>query len=166
MAEATNYRVHLMICAGTGCVSNRSLEVKQALEEKIKEAGLDGEIDVVSTGCQGFCAQGPIMVVQPEGIFYEKLTSGDIAEVIEKHLEGGEPVERLLYHHDGAPVPRMEDIPFFGKQKLLALRHKGLINPERIDDYIRLGGYQTIHKVLESSKPDDIVREVIRSGIW
>ncbi|MBN2587244.1 MAG: 4Fe-4S binding protein [Candidatus Fermentibacteraceae bacterium] len=163
--EYGSYSAALMICTGTACVANRSFDLVEEMRRELAERGLSGEFLVVPTGCNGFCAQGPIMVVQPGGVFYEKLTAKDIPEIIETHLQGGEPVERLLHHHEGVAVPRMEDIPFFGKQKLLALRHKGMINPEKIEDYFRLGGYQALHAVLTGMEPEDVIREVIRSGI-
>ena len=165
LREYENYNAALMICTGTACVANKSFDLVTALNEELENRNLSDEYLVVPTGCNGYCAQGPIMVVQPEGIFYEKLTRSDIPEIIEKHLLGGEPVQRLLYHHNGAAVPRMENIPFFGKQKLLALRHKGMINPEKIEDYFRLDGYQALHKLLTTMKPDEVVTEIIRSGI-
>ena len=165
LKEYESYSAALMICTGTACVANRSLDLVTELHEELEKRNLSDKYLVVPTGCNGFCAQGPIMVVQPEGIFYEKLTSGDISEIIDKHLEGGEPIERLLHHHHGTAVPKMENIPFFGKQKLLALRHKGMTNPEKIEDYYRLGGYQALHKALTSMKSDEVITEIIRSGI-
>lgn len=165
-AEAfSTYKSSLMVCAGTACVAGKSLPLIDAFNEELRKRGLENKYLVVPTGCNGFCAQGPIMVVQPEGIFYQKLTGKDIPEIIENHLEGGEPVQRLLYHIDGAPVPRMDDIPFFGKQKLLALRHRGMLNPESIQDYIRIGGYSTIQKVLTTMKPDEVTDTLVKSGL-
>ncbi len=160
-----SYSAALMICTGTACVANKSFSLVDAFREELSSRGLSDRFLVVPTGCNGFCAQGPIMVVQPEGIFYQKISTGDITEIIEKHLLGGEPVQRLLYNDNGKTIPNLEDIPFFRKQKLLALRHKGMIDPERIEDYIRLGGYQTAHRVLTSMKPEEVVEEVIGSGI-
>ncbi len=165
LREYDSFNAALMVCTGTACVANKSFNLVEVLKEELEERNLSDKYLVVPTGCNGFCAQGPIMVVQPEGIFYEKLTCGDIPEIIETHLEGGEPVERLLYHHNGTPVPKMENIPFFGKQKLLALRHKGMINPEKIEDYFRLGGYQALHRILTTMKPDEVITDVISSGI-
>ncbi|MCK5115873.1 MAG: 4Fe-4S binding protein [Candidatus Aegiribacteria sp.] len=165
LEEYENYSAALMVCTGTACVANKSFNLVKALNEELEKRNLLEKYLVVPTGCNGFCAQGPIMVVQPEGIFYEELTISDIPEIIEKHLLGGEPVQRLLYHHNGVAVPKMENIPFFGKQKLLALRHKGMINPEKIEDYFRLDGYQALHKLLTTMKPEEVITEIIRSGI-
>lgn len=164
-AEHESYAAALMVCAGTACVAGKALPLIEQLRKELKSRGLDKKYLVVPTGCNGFCAQGPVMVVQPGGIFYQKLTADHIPEIIEKHLEGGEPVESLLYHIDGRPVPKMDDIPFFGKQKLLALRHRGMLNPESIEDYIRVGGYQGIHRVLTEMTPGQVTAVVLRSGL-
>ena len=168
-AEATgkydSYSSALMVCAGTACVANKSVSLIEHLKRELMNRGLADKYLVVPTGCNGFCAQGPIMVVQPEGVFYQKLTPTDLPGIIEQHLEGGSPVEGLLHRVDGAPVPRMEDIPFFAKQELLALRHRGLIDPEDIQDYIRLGGYSTAGRVLTSMEPGEVINSVISSGI-
>ncbi len=163
--EYDSYKSALMVCAGTACVANKALPLIDALKEELLKRGLERKYLVVPTGCNGFCAQGPIMVVQPEGIFYQKLTAEDLGEVIDQHLEGGKPVERLLYNLDGVAIPKMKDIPFFGKQKLLALRHRGMLNPGSIEDYIRLGGYQAIHKTITESTPEEVVKTLIRSGL-
>ena len=160
-----SYKSALMVCAGTACVANKAFPLIESLKEELLKRGLENKYLVVPTGCNGFCAQGPIMVVQPEGIFYQKLTTEDLGEIIEKHLEGGIPVEKLLYKLDGVAIPKMENIPFFGKQKLLALRHRGMLNPESIEDYIRLGGYQAINKILTESTPEKTVESMIKSGL-
>ncbi len=165
LTDYNSFNSALMVCTGTACVANRSFSLVEVLKEELEKRNLSDKYLVVPTGCNGFCAQGPVMVVQPEGIFYQRLTSDDIPEILDRHLEGGTPVERLLYHHDGAAVPKMKNIPFFGKQKLLALRHKGMTNPEKIEDYFRLGGYQTLHRTLTSMKPAEVITEIIRSGI-
>lgn len=160
-----SYAAALMVCAGTACVANRSMGLIEHLKRELMNRGLADKYLVVPTGCNGFCAQGPIMVVQPEGVFYQKLTPEDLPEIIDNHLEGGEPVERLLYSSGGTPVPRMDEIPFFAKQKLLALRHRGMIDPGDIRDYMRMGGYQTVSRVMTEKDPADVISDVIRSGI-
>ena len=91
------YRMHLMVCAGTGCVSNRSLEFRDALQKEIEKRGLDNEIQVVTTGCNGFCGVGPLMVVQPDGIFYQQLSPKDVPHLVEEHFLKGRPVNKLMY---------------------------------------------------------------------
>jgi len=126
------YRMHLMVCAGTGCVSNRSYEVKEALEKELRKNGLENEVAVVPTGCNGFCERGPIMVVQPANIFYQQLAVKDIPHLVQEHFLKGRPVTRLMYSPPGAkqPVPFLNDIPLFKKQVLIARRNPGLIDPE------------------------------------
>ena len=110
---------HVLVCAGTGCSSSDSMEVMAALEKQLAEAGLSAEIDVVKTGCFGFCSLGPIMVIYPEGTFYHHVKVEDVPEIIESHLKGGQLVDRLLYEIPGEnkKAPDMSHIPFFQKQK-------------------------------------------------
>src|SRR4030066_2215 len=119
------YRNHLMLCAGTGCVSNNSFKIKEALEKEIKKHSLQDEILVVMTGCNGFCAVGPIMVVKPEGIFYQNLTEEDIPYLVEEHFLKGRPVQKLMYFppKEKEVIPKMMDIGFFAHQTLIALKN-------------------------------------------
>jgi NADP-reducing hydrogenase subunit HndC len=129
--------------------------------------GLEDEAQVIATGCQGFCAQGPIMIVQPEGIFYQNLTPKDVPHLIEEHLIKGRPIEKLMYvPAKGKPaIPTLSDIDFFSKQRLIVLRNRGLIDPEVIDEYIARDGYQALAKVLTSMTPEQVIDEVKRSGL-
>lgn len=163
----TEYRMHLMVCAGTGCISNKSLEIRDILEEEIKKAGLENEILVVTTGCNGFCAQGPIMVVQPEGIFYQMLTKEDIPRLVQEHFLNGRPVKDLMYTPSAqdAPIPKLSDIGFFAKQRLVALKNRGLIDPEKIDEYIGFDGYAALAKVLDGIGAEEIIKEITDSGL-
>ncbi|MCD4796407.1 MAG: NADH-quinone oxidoreductase subunit NuoF [Candidatus Cloacimonetes bacterium] len=165
LSKLDKYKAALMICAGTGCVSAGSFTLKDLLEKEIKKRNMENDILVVPTGCNGFCAQGPIMVIQPEGIFYQKVKPEDIPEIIDNLLEG-KYVERLLYKDlkTKQAIPKMDDIRFFGKQQLIALRNKGIINPENIEDAIARGAYQALAKVLKTNK-EDIIKEIIKSGI-
>jgi len=161
------FRSHALICAGTGCVSNKSLKVRTALEEELKKCGLEEEVQVVITGCNGFCAVGPVMVVYPEGIFYQKLTREDIPLLVSEHFLKGRPVEKLMYREEEkkATVPRMQDISFFGLQVLRALRNRGIIDAEKIDEYIARDGYQALGKALTELTPEGIIEEVKISGL-
>ncbi len=164
--QFSNYKAMLMVCTGTGCVAAKGFDIRDQLTQKIKSRGLEKDYLVVSTGCNGFCAVGPIIVVQPEGIFYEKVKADDIGEIIESHLRGGKVVERLL-HKDltsNEAIKKMDDIGFFSKQKLIALRNKGLIDPENIEHYIARGGYGALGKVLKM-EGDAVIRDIIKSGI-
>jgi NADH:ubiquinone oxidoreductase subunit F (NADH-binding)/(2Fe-2S) ferredoxin/NAD-dependent dihydropyrimidine dehydrogenase PreA subunit len=156
-----------MVCAGTGCVSNESLKIKDKLESEILKRGLQNEVSVVTTGCNGFCAVGPLMVVQPDGIFYQLLKESDIPHLVEEHFIKGRPVKELMYTppKEKAPIPKMSDIPFFAEQTLVVLRNRGLINPESIDEYIARGGYEAIVKALTTMTPDEVIQEIKASGL-
>jgi len=161
------YRLHLMVCAGTGCVSNRSLELRDALAAEISKRVLGEEIEIVTTGCNGFCGVGPIMLVLPDGIFYQQVTAKDVPLLVEEHLLKGRPVKKLMFTPPEAkePVPKMRDIPFFGKQMLIALRNRGMIDPENIEEYIARGGYRALAKVLTSMTPTQAIEEIKASGL-
>ena len=167
LVERDKYKAMLMICAGTGCVAAGSMTLYDLFVKELKERGLINEYLPVPTGCNGFCAQGPIVVVQPEGIFYQKVKEKNIPVIIEQHLKGGKPVESLLYkdHETGVAVPRMGDISFFGKQMLIALRNRGIINPEIIEDAISRGAYKALSKTLTQMSPEDVINEIKVSAI-
>ena len=162
-----SYRTHIMLCAGTGCVANGSLRIRDSLEREIAKHGLQDEVAVVLTGCNGFCAQGPVAVVKPDEIFYQLLTEDDIGHLVEEHFLKGRPVERLMYTPpaEKAPVPAMSDIAFFSKQRLIALRNRGMIDPEKIDEYIARGGYTALVKVLGEMNPKQVIAEIKTSGL-
>jgi NADH:ubiquinone oxidoreductase subunit F (NADH-binding)/NADH:ubiquinone oxidoreductase subunit E/NAD-dependent dihydropyrimidine dehydrogenase PreA subunit len=164
--RTAGYKSMLMVCTGTGCVSANGFDIRDSLISAISEKGLDKDFLVVGTGCNGFCAMGPIVVVQPSGTFYQKVQKNDIDELVDS-LAGGTVVERLL-HTDpvsGVVNEKMDDITFFSKQQLIALRNKGLIDPENIDHYIARGGYTSLRTVIGSGDPEGVIREVIVSGI-
>ena len=163
----SEFRMSLLVCAGTGCVSNNSFSVKAALEKELARQNLQEEIQVVTTGCNGFCANGPIVVVKPDDIFYQFLKAEDIPRLVEEHCLKGRPVPELMYSpaKDAPPIPKMSDIPFFGKQRLIALANRGLIDPENIDEYIALGGYQGLRKALLAMSPEGIIAEIKASGL-
>ncbi|MBN1633789.1 MAG: NADH-quinone oxidoreductase subunit NuoF [Ignavibacteria bacterium] len=162
-----SYRLQLMVCAGTGCVSNHSFEIKDALEKQIAKHNLQAEAEVITTGCNGFCGAGPILVVQPDGIFYQQLKVSDIPLLVEEHFLKGRPVKKLMYTppEKEVPIPKMSSIPFFSDQTLVALRNRGMIDPEKIDDYIARGGYRALAKVLTSMTPDEVIQEIKKSGL-
>ena len=149
-------RSHVLICGGTGCTSSGSAALISALEEELKIRGLDDEIKVVKTGCFGLCELGPIMIVYPEGTFYSRVTTDVIPEIVEEHLLKGRPVTRLVYDETDVPLAEgqsvsLSDTNFYKKQKRVALRNCGVINPENIDEYIAMDGYQALGNVLPSS---------------
>jgi NADH-quinone oxidoreductase subunit F len=154
------------ICQGTGCMSSKSEQVRLALEQEVAEAGLK-DVKIDFTGCHGFCEQGPIAVVEPEGIFYTHVTVEDAPEIVKSHLKDGIPVERLFFRDPvtGEAIPKYSDINFYKKQKRLILRNCGHINPERIDDYIAAEGYEALKKVLTEMSPQQVIDEIKRSGL-
>lgn len=160
-------RTDLLLCGGTGCHATGSLEVKAALESEIGKQGLDQEIRVIETGCNGFCAQGPILLVLPENIFYQKLTADDIPFLVEEHFLKGRPVEKLFYKEPASAetIPGMNDIPFYARQQLIVLRNRGLIDPESIEEYIARDGYMGAGKALLEMTPEEIIAEVKTSGL-
>ena len=156
-----------MVCAGTGCVACGSMQLRERLSAELENRGLSDEVQLVITGCNGFCAEGPILVVYPEGIFYKKLTPEDVPFLVEEHFLKGRPVQKFLYAVPSVKekVPLMKDIPFFQHQVLRALRNRGLIDAENINEYIARDGYAALHKVLSSIKPEEVIEEVKRSGL-
>ena len=160
-------RIDLMLCGGTGCHASGSSEVKKALEAELRRQNLDREIRIIETGCNGFCAVGPVMLVQPEGIFYQQLQPGDVEELVEEHFLKGRPVQRLLYKEPASKetIPIMGDIPFFANQMFWAMRNKGQIDPESIDEYIARDGYFGMAKALNEMRPAEIIEEIKTSGL-
>ncbi|MCD6310327.1 MAG: SLBB domain-containing protein [Candidatus Eremiobacteraeota bacterium] len=161
------YRIHLMLCAGTGCVANGSFLIKEALETELKKHNLENEVAVIMTGCNGFCALGPVMVVKPDNIFYHSLKVKDIPYLVEEHFLKGRPVKKLMFTppEEKTPVPVLNDIGFFNRQMLIALRNRGLIDPEKIDDYIARDGYKALAKVLTRMSPEEVIEEIKDSGL-
>jgi NADH-quinone oxidoreductase subunit F len=160
------YRINAMVCAGTGCVSGGAFEVMDALRAEVEKQGLSDEVEVVQTGCNGFCARGPILVVYPDGIFYEELGVEDIPTLVEEHFLKGRPYKKKMYVEavTKTEIPKMSEINFFGKQVLVALRNRGLVDPEAIDEYIARDGYRGTARALEMT-PDEIIKEVLDSGL-
>ncbi len=156
-----------MVCAGTGCVACKSLKVRERLEAELKERGLSEKVKVIITGCNGFCAQGPIMVVYPAGIFYEKLTPEEIPNLVEEHFIKGQPAQKFIYTDlkTKQKIPLMENIPFSHHHVLRPLRNRSLINAENIEEYIARDGYAGIAKVLSSMTPEEVIEEVKISGL-
>ena len=161
------YRSHVLVCGGTGCTSSGSQQIIDTFEAEIKKNGLEEEVAVVRTGCHGLCALGPIVLVYPEGSFYSMVNKEDVAEIVSEHLLKGRVVTRLLYQET---VKEDEIIPlaetgFYKKQERIALRNCGVINPEVIDEYIAVEGYQALGKVLTEMTPDDVIQTILDSGL-
>ena len=162
------FRSNVLVCGGTGCTSSNSELIIQRLKEEIKAKGLEKEVNVVRTGCFGLCALGPIMIVYPEGSFYSMVTPEDVPEIVEEHLLKGRIVKRLLYQEtvqDDNTIKSLNHTPFYEKQKRVALRNCGVINPEKIDEYIAVDGYAALGKALTEMTPQQVIDEITKSGL-
>lgn len=161
------YRAHVLVCAGTGCSSLGSHSVKEAFLAEIKKCNLEGEIQVVETGCIGMCELGPRVVVYPEGVLYTGVKAGDASEIVSEHLLKGRVVKRLLFTtpETKEKIPLMKDLPFISKQTKIVLRNAGYINPEDINEYIAVNGYAALAKVLARMSPAEVIEEVKKSGL-
>lgn len=163
----TGGRMHIMVCGGTGCTSSNSMKIAGALEERIREAGLQEDIRIVKTGCFGLCAQGPILMVYPDHIMYTLVEPEDVEEIFESHVKNGVPVKRLLAGaEDEEEISNaMESVDFFSRQMRVALRNCGAINPEDIDEYIARDGYRAIEKCITEMDPEDVVELIKASNL-
>jgi len=163
------YRSHVLVCGGTGCTSSNSPKIIEQFEAQIKEKGLEDEVKVIRTGCFGLCALGPVVVVYPEGCFYSEVKVEDVPEIVEEHLLKGRIVQRLLYDETKAgtaeEVKPLKETDFYKKQKRVALRNCGVINPEDINEYIAYDGYQALAKCLTELKPEEVIQIVKDSGL-
>lgn len=153
---------HIFVCGGTGCHATGSIAVMDRLREEIRDRGLAEQVRVVQTGCNGFCALGPLLIVHPENVFYQKLAPEDVTEIVEEHLIRGNIVERLLYKDPATRkfIAHIHEIPFFARQKPWTLRNKGHIDPESLFDAIGRGGYQGAARALLDMTPAQIVQEM------
>lgn len=168
LAKKTGYRKQILVCGSTGCTSSGSAKVIDALEKELVKQGLDKEVLVVKTGCFGLCALGPIMIVYPEGAFYAQATPEGVVRIVDEHIKKGNIVKELLYqetvHTDGSIIS-LSETQFYKKQMRIALRNCGVIDPENIEEYIATDGYQALAKVVTSMKPDDVIQELLDSGL-
>ena len=164
---AERYRADVLVCTCPACTKAGAQPLLQALTEELERRGLAGEVRVVETGSRGFCYMGPIVVVQPEGILYCQAQAADVPELVEETLVKGRIVERLTYKEPVThrAVPYYRDIPFYGKQMRVILRNCGLINPHSIEEYIAIGGYAALGKVLSSMTPEEVIQEVKDAGL-
>nr|HPK86486.1 NAD(P)H-dependent oxidoreductase subunit E [Atribacterota bacterium] len=162
-----NIRIQLLLCHGTSCMSNGAVRVREALEEALKEANLEKEVEIITTGCMGICELGPIMVVYPDGVFYQQLKPEDAREIVQEHVLKGRVVERLFYKKPKTEelVAMMEDIDFFKLQKRIARRNCGIIDVDTIDDYIGADGFMALGKVLTEMTPQQVIDEIKKSGL-
>ena len=161
------YRAHVLVCGGTGCTSGGCEKVIETLTQEIQAAGLDQEVCVVKTGCHGLCALGPVMIVYPDDILYAMVKPEDAHEIVQEHLLKGRPVTRLIYDESVTTegVKNLNDTNFYKKQVRVALRNCGVINPEKIDEYIAREGYMALGKVLTEMTPDEVIQVILDSGL-
>ena len=160
-------RSHILVCGGTGCHSSGSEKLYELFESELAAAGLAEEVKVIKTGCFGLCALGPVVVVYPEGAFYSQVKAEDVAEIVSEHLVKGRLVKRLLYVETVAEdtILSLDSTDFYRKQKRVALRNCGVIDPENINEYIAYDGYMALAKVLSKMQPQDVVKEILASGL-
>ena len=157
----------LMMCTGTGCVAGGAFGLKAQLEQEIERQGLRDRVSIVATGCNGFCGQGPLFVVEPDHTFYGWLKPDDIPRLVHEHLLKGRPVESSMFVSPVTqkPVASVAEIPFFEKQHLIVLRNRGVIDPERIEDYLARDGYAALEKALGSMMPAQVIEEIANAGL-
>ncbi len=161
-----NKRMDLLICCGSGCVSAGSLKIKEKFIEICKNENILEEINVIETGCMGPCDYGPVMMVYPEGIFYKKVTVDDVDEIVKEHFLKGRPVKRLMEQdNQDKAIAEVEDIPFYKSQIKVALENCGYLDPEKIEEYIALGGYESLAKILTEGTPADAIDVIKKSGL-
>ncbi len=160
------YRSHVLVCGGSSCKDSESGRILYNFTQEIKANGLENEIKVIETGCHGLCSYGPIVVVYPDGTFYQKVRPQDVKEIVTEHLLKGRVVTRLEYHEDNSGgQASLNETVFYKRQKRIALRNCGIINPENIDEYIAMDGYQALGKVLTTMTPDEVIQTILDSGL-
>ena len=164
---SSKYEKHILVCGGTGCTSSGSPKIIEKLEKELAEKGLTDKVQIVKTGCFGLCELGPIMIVYPEGAFYSRVDIDEIPRIIDEHIIGGKPVKEFLYDEtvDGDNIKSLDETSFYKKQKRIALRNCGVINPEDINEYIGRDGYKALGKVLTEMTPEEVIQTVLDSGI-
>lgn len=156
---------HILVCHGTGCTSSKSPKIIENFRRILEEKNIEN-VRVIQTGCFGLCAKGPIVIIRPEDVFYAMVKPEDCEEIVEKHIQNGELVERLLCKDiDNKVVKQLDELNFYKKQKRIALKNCGVIDPENIDEYIAFDGYKALEKVLFEMTPDDVINEVSNSGL-
>ena len=160
------YESYVLVCGGTACCSGGGTDVVEAFKKELDAQGLSDKVQVVVTGCLGFCEQGPIVKILPQGTFYVQVHEEDVKEIVAEHLVKGRVVQRLCYDPEQAKKLVAEaNIPFYQKQYRIVLRNCGVIDPEKIEDYIARDGYKAIEKVLFEMTPEQVVEEMLKSGL-
>lgn len=163
--KANTQEKHILVCRGTGCTSSKSPKIIETFRKILEEKGISN-VRVIQTGCFGLCAKGPIVIIRPEETFYAHVKPEDCEEIIEKHILNGQTVERLLCKNiDGKLADKLNDLDFYKKQKRIALKNCGVIDPENIDEYLAFDGYKAIEKVLTQMSADEVIQTILNSGL-
>ena len=163
--KANTVEKHILVCHGTGCTSSKSPKIIESFRKILKEKHIEN-VKVIQTGCFGLCAKGPIVIIRPEDVFYAMVKPEDCEEIIDTHIVKGELVERLLCKDiDEKTVKKLDELNFYKKQKRIALKNCGVIDPENIDEYIAFDGYKALEKVLFEMTPEEVIEEVTNSGL-
>lgn len=167
VTEEQQYEKEILVCAGTGCISSKSGEFVDALKEELAKNELTNKVNIVKTGCFGLCAQGPIVIIYPEAVFYHQVQPKHAKKIVSDHLIKGKLVEKLLYHDSDTKeiINKLMDTPFYHKQKRVALRNCGRINPEKIEEYFAFDGYQALATVVNEYSRDDVLSLLETSGL-
>ena len=163
--KASTREKHILVCHGTGCTSSKSPKIIETFRKILKEKNIEN-VRVIQTGCFGLCSKGPIVIIRPEDVFYAHCTPEDCEEIVNTHIIGGQIVERLLCREaNNEIVKRLDELNFYKKQKRIALKNCGVIDPENIDEYIAFDGYKALEKVLFEMKPEEVIKEITDSGL-
>ena len=163
--KADTREKHILVCHGTGCTSSKSPKIIENLKRILKEKNIEN-VKVIQTGCFGLCSKGPVVIVRPEDVFYAHVKPEDCEEIVNNHIIDGKIVERLLCKDiDQTIVKRLDELNFYKKQKRIALKNCGIIDPENIDEYIAFDGYRALEKVLLEMTPEEVIKEVTESGL-
>ena len=164
---SAEYKAHIMVCGGQGCISSNCKDVVDALKESLKKNGIEKDVKLILTGCMGPCDMGPVMIVYPDATFYRRVKPKDAEVIVEEHIMKGNPVTRLLYRAPGAKerTQNIHDIDLFKKQKKIVLRNTIYIDPLSIEEYIGRDGYAALGKALTQMKPEEVVETVKKSGM-
>lgn len=164
-SEVGTKEKHILVCHGTGCTSSKSPEIIAKFRKILAEKNIQN-VRVIQTGCFGLCAKGPIVIIRPDDTFYAMVTLDDCEEIVDTHIVNGKVVERLLCKDiDGSKVKKLDDLTFYKKQKRIALKNCGKIDPENIDEYIAFDGYKALEKVLLEMTPDEVIKTIEKSGL-
>ena len=159
------YTHHILVCGGSACESSNADRIFKNLLQEAKNAGVADKVQIVKTGCFGFCEKGPIVKVLPEDSFYVEVKPEDAKDIIAEQIIKGREVTRLLYNKEKKSMEAVEDIQFYQKQMRIVLRNCGVINPEDINEYIARDGYVALEKALFEMTGEEIVEEIKKSGL-